>query len=135
MITGIAHVCFTVRDLEASVRFYRDALGLRPAFDFINDKGARFGAYLHAGQRTFVELFQGEVGEAPAKPSYRHFCLEVDDIEATVADLKARGVEVSPPKLGSDRSWQAWLADPDGNRIELHAYTAQSKQGPALGGH
>ena len=127
MITGLAHVCFIVKDLEASIRFYRDLLGLRPGFDNINDKGERFGVYLYFGARTFLELFVGE--PAPGgKPSYQHCSLEVDDMEATVAQFRANGVTVSDPKLGSDRSWQAWLQDPDGNRIELHGYTPESKQ-------
>jgi len=132
MIRGLAHVCFTVADLKASIAFYCGTLGSAPAFDFINERGERYGAYLHVGGRTFLELFQGEVGAPPDRPSYRHLCLEVDDIEATVADLRAKGVEVTAPKLGSDRSWQAWLADPDGNRIELHAYTPGSKHRPFL---
>ncbi len=34
--------------------------------------------------------------------------------------------------MGSDHSWQAWLSDPDGNRVELHQYTPESWQTPAL---
>ena len=130
MITGFAHVCFIVTDLDASIAFYRDKLGLTPAFDFRNDNGARFGIYLHVGGRSFIELFQGQVAEPAAGQSFQHICLEVDDIEATVADLRAKGVEVGAVSLGGDHSWQAWLSDPDGNRIELHAYTLESKQAP-----
>ena len=132
MLRGLAHVCFVVRDLDASVAFYQRALGLTPAFDVVNDKGERFGAYLHAGGRSFVELFQGDLAAPAAGQSYQHLCLEVDDIAATIAGLRERGIEVTDPKLGTDQSWQAWLADPDGNRIELHAYTPHSKQGPFL---
>ena len=132
MITGLAHACFTVSDLERSLEFYRDALGLKPAFDFINDEGRRFGIYLHLGGRNFVELFEGQLGERAEGQSYRHICLEVDDIESTVQTLRNRGIEASDPKLGGDRSWQAWITDPDGNRIELHHYTADSKQAPYL---
>jgi catechol 2,3-dioxygenase-like lactoylglutathione lyase family enzyme len=132
MIKALAHACFTVRDLKAAEAFYRDRLGLAHAFDFLNDKGEKFGVYLHVGGRAFIELFQGKV-EAPAPgQSYRHLCLEVDDLPKTVADLRTKGVEVSDPKMGSDHSWQAWLSDPDGNRIELHGYTPQSRQGPWL---
>jgi glyoxylase I family protein len=133
MITGLAHVCFTVRDLDESIAFYRDKLGLTPAFDFVNDRGERFGIYLHVGGRSFIELFQGEVGEATPAQSYRHLCLEVDDIEATAAALREQGIEVSRVEMGGDQSWQAWLTDPDGNRIELHCYTPQSKQAAWLG--
>jgi catechol 2,3-dioxygenase-like lactoylglutathione lyase family enzyme len=133
MITGIAHTCFTVSDLERSIAFYRDGLGLRPAFDFTNEEGRRFGLYLHAGGRNFIELFEGTLGDPAKGQSFRHICLEVDDIEATVQELRGRGVEVSDPKLGRDQSWQAWITDPDGNRFELHQYTPESWQGPALG--
>jgi len=34
--------------------------------------------------------------------------------------------------LGSDNSYQCWLDDPDGNRIELHQYTPESRQTPHL---
>ncbi len=132
MITGIAHACYTVRDLDASVAFYGDKLGLRHAFDFLDDRGRTCGAYLHAGQRTFIELFAGKPAPPAEGQSYRHLCLEVDDIDATVSELRRRGLEVSDPKLGDDRSWQAWLADPDGNRIELHQYTPDSRQAPSL---
>jgi glyoxylase I family protein len=132
MITGMAHACFTVSDLERSLEFYRDALGLKPAFDFINAEGRRFGIYLHLGRRNFIELFEGQLGERADGQSYRHICLEVDDIESTVQTLRDRGIEVSDPKLGGDQSWQAWITDPDGNRIELHHYTAESKQAPHL---
>ncbi len=132
MITGLAHVCFVVGDLEASIAFYKDKLGLTPAFDFVNEQGERFGIYLHAGGRTFVELFQGDVAERAPEQSYQHFCLEVEDFDQTVEELRGRGVEVSEVKLGMDHSWQAWLADPDGNRIELHGYTEQSWQRPWL---
>ena len=132
MITGMAHACFTVSDLDASIHFYQDQLGLKPAFDFLREDGTRFGLYLHLGGRTFIELFQGQLGERAEAQSFRHICLEVDDIPSTVATLRERGVEVSDPKLGGDQSWQAWITDPDGNRIELHGYTAESWQAPHL---
>ncbi len=132
MITGLAHACFTVSNLEQALEFYRDQLGLQEAFDFVNDEGRRFGIYLHLGGRNFIELFEGTL-EAPATgQSYRHICLEVDDIEATAATLRERGVDVTPVKLGRDQSYQAWVEDPDGNRIELHQYTPESWQAPSL---
>lgn len=128
MIRALAHACFVVADLEVSLTFYRDVLGLEPAFDFTDENGRRFGIYLQIGGRSFLELFEG----APAPPnddaSYRHICLEVEDIDYAVSRIRGRGVEITDPVLGSDASYQAWLTDPDGNRIELHAYTADSRQ-------
>lgn len=132
MITALAHACYTVRDLDASVGFYVGTLGLQHAFDFVREDGERFGVYLHVGGRSFIELFVGDVTRGAEGSSYRHLCLEVDDLPAMVALLRSRGVEITDPLLGSDHSWQAWLTDPDGNLIELHQYTPHSRQGPFL---
>ena len=132
MIKGLAHVCFIVHDLDKAVEFYVGKLGLPMAFEFKNEQGKRFGVYLRAGGRCFVELFQGEPAAAAAKQSFQHICLEVDDIEKTVADLRAKGIEVGPISLGCDQSYQAWLKDTDGNSIELHHYTDKSWQAPFL---
>jgi len=132
MIRRIAHACFAVRNLEDAAGFYLDKLGMTPAFDFIGDDGVRFGAYIHAGGGTFIELFAGQP-EAEAGGSFQHICLQVDDIDAAVVGLRNKGLEVSDPVLGEDGTWQAWLSDPDGNRIELHAYTPGSRQGPWVG--
>jgi glyoxylase I family protein len=132
MIKSLAHMCFVVRDLNKSLEFYRDKLGMKVGFDFINDKGVRFGVYLKVGGRSFIELFQGTVTPDTQYQSFRHFALEVEDIQTTVAHCKAVGIEVTEPKLGSDNAWQAWIKDPDGNNIEFHAYLPNSKQTLAL---
>jgi len=133
MIKGIAHTCYTVKDLKRAIGFYCDVLRLKQAFDFRDEKGRLYGVYIYVGGRNFIELFEGEVADLKETgSSYRHLCLEVDDTEATVKGLRSQGIEVSDPKMGGDGSWQAWLADPDGNKIELHQYTMESKQGIAF---
>ena len=132
MITGLSHACFVVSNLEESARFYRDQLGLREAFALNLNEGRVGGMYLSVGGRTFIELFQGEAERTPPNASYKHICLEVDDIQATVDELKGRGVDVGEITLGGDQSYQAWLADPDGNRIELHQFTENSLQVKAM---
>lgn len=136
MVKGLAHICFVVRDLEASEAFYCDKLGFERAFDFVNEHGRRFGVYLKIGGRNFIELFeekgakaQGQTERQSAAGGYHHFCLEVDDIAAVVGELVGRGVEVSEVKKEeADGSYQAWLSDNEGNKIELHQYTPESKQ-------
>ena len=130
MIKGIAHTCFNTADLAPIIAFY-NAIGLPVAFEFRRDDGSLFGVYFRAGNRTFIEFFVDKRRPADAA-NYRHICFEVDDINQTVADIRAKGISISDPKMGSDNSWQAWLADPDGNPIELHAYTPASWQTPHL---
>lgn len=132
MVKGLAHLCFVIHNLQASLDFYVGKLGLTPGFEFRRENGDLFGMYLHVGGRSFIEIFQGTTEPFREFQSYRHLCFEVDDIETTVRDLRAKGLAVTDPKLGSDQAWQAWITDPDGNPIELHCYLPNSKQVPYL---
>ena len=122
MIKGIGHVAFRVRDLEQAKAFYCDGLGLRHAFDLERD-GKTWIVFVYVGNRQYLELFP-EPDVTPldqgTKPSYAHLQLTVDDMDATLAELERRGVRpANPPRTGADGNVQAWLTDPDGNRIEL----------------
>ncbi len=127
MISGIAHACLVSTDLDASLKFYCDCLGLRRHFDFIRE-GSLIGFYLEAGRGTFVEIFKGDAPNLSGVLPIRHFCLEVADIDAVVARLRSCGYEASDKKLGADHSWQAWTKDPSGVSIEFHQYTPESCQ-------
>jgi len=127
MVKGIAHICIRVADLEATRRFYIDALGLTQAFAFVRN-GETCGYYLKAGNHNFLEFFKRNPDEAVSGSPIHHFCLEVDSIDATSARLKKAGFAVTDKMLGADHSWQAWVNDPDGVKIELHEYTPDSCQ-------
>ena len=123
-------MAFIVTDIEKSAKFYCDILGLKKAFEMRNPAGVLAGIYLHAGGRTFIELFKGEVVPAHKNQSYKHMCIETEDIKEMTVSIRSKGIEVTEIKMGLDNSYQAWLADPDGNRIELHQYTPTSLQSP-----
>jgi catechol 2,3-dioxygenase-like lactoylglutathione lyase family enzyme len=138
MITGIGHTAFRVRDLEKSLHFYCDLLGMRRAFDMDRD-GKPWITYLHIRDGQFLELFpeqdsaedfSGNTG------SYRHMQLEVDDLERTIGEMEARGLPRTgtPPRQGRDGNWQYWLTDPDGNRLELMQIMPDSLQRKFLAG-
>ncbi len=130
MITRLAHVCLIVRDLQQTIAFYNGALGLPVHFTF-EKTGKLFGAYFKVGpERNFIEAFENPENK-PVNTGISHFCLETPDIDAAIRTLAAKGVTCTAKQLGCDQAWQTWLADPDGNKIELHQYTAQSSQ---LGG-
>jgi len=139
MIRRLAHLCFTTNNLEGLIAFYRDQLGLPVKFRFATAENALFGAYIAAGDSSFIEFFDRQLsakvwgdGSVPAPLTngnrYGHFCFEVTGLSAFRETLLARGLEVGPIKTGLDGSLQAWLADPDGNRIELMEYTHASAQ-------
>jgi catechol 2,3-dioxygenase-like lactoylglutathione lyase family enzyme len=127
MITRLAHVCLSARDLDATRKFYCEDLGLRKLFDFVRD-GKVVGFYFEVGEGNYIEAFQQDVIEPEAQYPIRHFCLEVADMDALRTQLVSRGHDVTDKTLGHDGSWQCWVTDPNGVKIEFHQYTAQSAQ-------
>ena len=124
-ITGLTfnHVAFRVRDLDASIRWYGDAFGAQEAFRANRDDGAPQLVYLELARGLFVELFPNgkNLIEQPQDPiGYGHFCLTVANLDAALAHLKTLGVEpATSPRTGRAGQRLAFIADPDGNRIEL----------------
>lgn len=140
MILRLAHLCLHTTNLDRLIAFYRDALGLPVKFRFAAADGSIFGAYIALGDTTFVEFFDQrganvQWGDPTAALAplvsgnrYNHFAIEVADLATTRAILLTRGVQIGEIRGGLDNSLQAWLSDPDGNRIELMQYTPQSAQ-------
>jgi len=131
LIRGITHVAVRVTDIERSLHFYSGLLGIPEKFRLLKEDGSVRLVYLQVADHQFIELFPG--ADAPytvgSKSALVHTCLEVDDIQETYQEMKARGVPtLGEPILGGDNCWQFWTNDPDGNQIEFHQYTPQSKQ-------
>jgi glyoxylase I family protein len=109
---GVHHVSINVRDASEALEFYTGVLGLtartdRPDFPF-------GGAWLDIGGEQ-LHLIESPVPDDCGQ----HFALRVADIDAAVAALRQRGIEVSEPKPVAT-SRQCFLRDPSGNLIELH---------------
>ncbi len=126
MFKRIAHVCLNVQNLERSLAFYT-RLGLTPVFRFTR-KGKLFGVYLKLAEASFIEIFEAPELVKPVNTGLLHFCLETQDLDGLIADLRHRGIAFKEKKLGCDGTWQIWLADPDGNAFEVHQYTPKSMQ-------
>lgn len=137
MIRRLAHVCLITNHLDRQTAFYRDKLNMPVKFRFTNAEGQIFGAYLDSGDSSFIEIFDQELAAkqwgGDLRPlhegnRYSHFCLEVTGLADLRATLLERGVDVGEIRTSLDQSLQAWLIDPDGNRVELMEYTHRSWQ-------
>jgi glyoxylase I family protein len=127
-VKQIAHVCIFAHDLEATRRFYEDVLGMPTKFNFLRG-GKMFGFYLEAGGRSHVEVFQKDGTRFDETDQINHLCLEVENLDAAIAHVEAQGVALTrPKKLAIDDTWQCWLTDPNGVKIELFEYTDKSAQ-------
>lgn len=134
MFKGLAHTAYRVRNLEAALDFYCHKLGFREAFRLNHpETGKLWIVYIQVARDQFIELFPVE-SDSPLEPGsrYAHLCLEVEDLEATVAELRRRGVEiVRDIRRGLDGNLQAWIRDPEGNEIELMQIHPGSPQAQA----
>ena len=117
------HTCLRVRDPEASQRFY-GALGFEPR-GRLNFESA-YNLYMGLpGDGDVLELTVNRGHDEPYDlgTGYNHMALTVDDIEAVLRDLEPLGVapEKPPYRPGGrdDLPLIAFVADPDGYRIEL----------------
>ena len=113
------HLGLRVSDLERSLAFYT-ALGYAKLGSVPETE---FGSLtmLRLPDDPFVSL---ELVHDPARPvedtgAVNHLVVQVDDLDATMAALAARGVTGEPPTAPGPGIRTAWLTDPDGYRIEL----------------
>jgi catechol 2,3-dioxygenase-like lactoylglutathione lyase family enzyme len=142
-VGSVYHTRFTVSDIERSVSFYRDLLGLK-----LIRRQTGTAPYLAAvtgfeGVRLEIALLQSQDGGSmlellqyvshPAEPTDRatnrpgnaHLCFRVEDIRAACAELHRHGVRlISEPTeitAGAHRGgWAVYLRDPDGLIVELY---------------
>ena len=123
--SGVHHVSINVDDVEAALDFYVGKLGLSPRSDRPNFGFG--GAWLDVGKSGGqVHLIEGD----PPRPAGQHFAIRVDDLAATVAELRAAGVDVTDPSpVGT--SLQSFLSDPAGNQVELHEVGGTARAGKA----
>ncbi len=121
-ITGIGHVAIRVKDVDRTLDFYVNKLGFREMFRLDRDDRLWI-VYLRITDGQFLEVFPDATGDSVPGPDavgYNHLCLEVDDIDTVVRQLEEAGVALTrEKKMGADNNLQAWIADPDGHRIEL----------------
>ena len=114
MITEIAFTGSPVTDMKRARAFYEGVLGFKSTME---SAGGMWVEY-EVGAGTFGIGCYGEAW----KPSPDGTCVafEVDDLDAEVARLKAKGVPVPLDVTNTPVCRFAIVADPDGNRIMLH---------------
>jgi lactoylglutathione lyase len=139
MISGYGHLALRVENMEKSVDFYTRVLGFRKVFELSNkETGAPFIVYIHINRNVFLELFYNGTVKPEWSPQvigFNHICFECDDINAVLQQVEAAGWPiVTPLKKGGDLNLQAWVADPDGNKIELMQIDPESPQGKISAG-
>src|SRR5688572_27839919 len=95
----VNHVAISVANFDEAFAFYTQKMGFREAFTVRDDKGQPTLAYVQASRNTFVEL---QPANANRPPGLNHFGLHVENLKATVATLRERGVKVDDIRVRPD---------------------------------
>lgn len=122
MIKGVDHIGIRVSDMDRSIRFYGEVLGLS-LVDRRKISDVTELAFLSTGGQTELELICKEGDPVPQHDGMvNHFALTVTDMEAAAEQLRRHGVAFTPEKpnfIPALNAWNLFFRGPDGERIEL----------------
>ena len=134
-----SHVAISCKDPLATERFYAKHFGFTRAR--VIPLGEQQIVFLKAGD-VYLELFSAEgespapraTGDGPHYPGWRHIAFQVDDVDAKLAAMGDEAIVTFGPMAFDDfiPGWKTvWLADPDGNIVEVsQGYTDQDSPPP-----
>jgi catechol 2,3-dioxygenase-like lactoylglutathione lyase family enzyme len=136
-IATLDHIVLNVRDIDRSLRFYGDVLGLAPERVDEYRAGTVLFPSVRVNQSTVIDLFPLDPAAQRAPDGFaenlNHFCLvwEKAGVESVIGELKRHGIEIDRP---SSHAWGARgrgtsirIHDPDGNLVELRVYGDSAK--------
>ena len=116
----IDHVALEVKDLDFSIKFYKENFGFEDHYRQVTPSGIQI-TYLKLGD-TQLEL----VGRHDQIIGGFHWCLETDDFDGAVSQLKEKQVELFTPPHPTDarepreKGWRRVVfKGPDGEQVEL----------------
>jgi catechol 2,3-dioxygenase-like lactoylglutathione lyase family enzyme len=128
-LTGMDHIVLNVRDVERSLEFYTEVLGLSPERVESWRAGKNGFPSVRLNETTIIDLARVKDGQAPpsGSPNMNHFCLYTDDVmDSCVAELKKHGIvlESDPhPNWGArGEAMSIKFRDPDNNQVEIRSY-------------
>lgn len=121
MVKKLLHTRLRVNDLEKTVRFYEQALGLTVARRSISPRGAQIAFLATPNSDEEIEICQ--LPNSPSvqvQPDLMHLAFEVEDLAAFTRAVEAKGFKLSdgPTPTGSG-SIIAFIDAPEGYEVEL----------------
>ncbi len=117
----LLHTRFRVNDLERTVKFYCEILGLTEVRRHKSPRGSELVFLKSAGSQEEIEICHFPGSESVrVQPDLTHLAFEVDSLEKFAAHLAAHGLKYSDgPVTSSSGSTFAFVDAPEGYEIEL----------------
>lgn len=121
MVKKLLHTRYRVNDLERTVRFYKEILGLHEVRRHKSPRGSELVFLKAPESEELIEIcYYPSSGPVEVQPDLTHLAFQVDDLEAFGRHLAAHGVSYSDgPVLKDDGSGFAFIDAPEGYEIEL----------------
>jgi lactoylglutathione lyase len=121
MITRLLHTRYRVNDLEKTVRFYREVLGLQEVRRSQSGRGSELVFLKAPGSEELIEICRYPAsGPVQVQPDLTHLAFEVDDWAKFEAHLKKIGVPISDgPHYTKEGGVIAFIDAPEGYEVEL----------------
>jgi metallothiol transferase len=125
LILGIDHVAINVQDLDKTLKFYTEVLGLqvtqrepsKPGIEYFLDCGGALIGLIQAKNFTEKHPFQEEGLGA----NHFSFRVKAQDFDGMIKRLEANDVKIAFAKK-RDKSWSLYFYDLDGNKLEMTAW-------------
>lgn len=128
-IKAIDHVAIVVSDMDRSIEFYNEVLGLTVLKDGRNEGGKK-KSFLGTKDHTLIALTENKRlnrDKSQIVESVAHVAFRVDDVEKAMKDFKSKGVEFIEEKVEKDGKIKAYhFLDPDGLELEIYGETGES---------
>jgi lactoylglutathione lyase len=121
MLTRLLHTRYRVADLERSVFFYKEVLGLEEVRRHTSPRGSHLVFFKAPQSEELIELCQFDAsGPVQVGPDLTHLAFEVEDLEAFSRHTASKGYPLSdgPTPTGTG-SVIAFIDAPEGYEIEL----------------
>ena len=121
MVKKLLHTRYRVADLEKTVAFYRDVLGLEEVDRKVSPRGSKLVFLKTPGSEELIEICEfAESGPVIVGPDLTHLAFEVEDMAAFAAHAAALGYPLSDgPTTSSTGTTFAFIDAPEGYEIEL----------------
>src|SRR5712671_1568747 len=121
MIKKLLHTRYRVTDLEKTVAFYKDVLGLKETRRHTSGRGSQLVFFRAPASDEEIEICKYDAsGPVIVGPDLTHLAFEVDDIDAFAKQTAAKGYPLSDgPHPNQDGGAIAFIDAPEGYEIEL----------------
>jgi lactoylglutathione lyase len=121
IVTKLLHTRYRVNDLERTVTFYRDILGLEEVKRHKSPRGAELAFLRTPGSEELIEItYYPGSGPVQVQPDLTHLAFEVESLEAFSAHLARHGLKFSDgPTTSTSGNTFAFIDAPEGYEIEL----------------